>query len=365
MSLQELQAYQSDDFVLKLNAVLASTGIMTRLRRNAGGAWEDVSSTLPYLPVDYSQPVLDYYLTYWPGVGMPIQDISVVLFHDNRPCAIWPLSLVQDGQKRWRFGSNGGAVKPPLFVSRLARKTRKTLTLGCIAAMVDYLGWLGQAEIESDEGFSDEPGLSDWHHKLMQGGGRGRLLHDIFLDLQPSMAEIKSNFRKSYKALITSGSKIWAVSLLSAANPDLWHEFQLFHRSVAGRVTRCDSSWQSNHDAIAAGAAFFVCLRNGDGAMVGGGLFYVTRDEGLYSIGAYDRNLFDKPLGHVVQYHAIEEMKRRGIRWYRLGVRSYRGDEPPPSDKEITISRFKQGFSSHLLPRYRINCSFTGEVSEE
>ena len=85
--------------------------------------------------------------------------------------------------------------------------------------------------------------------------------------------------------------------------------------------------------------------------MVGAGLFNFTRDEGLYAIGAYDREQFDKPLGHVVQYYAIEELKKRDVRWYKLGARPYPTHFPVPSAKEISIGEFKQGFASHLLPR--------------
>jgi len=87
--------------------------------------------------------------------------------------------------------------------------------------------------------------------------------------------------------------------------------------------------------------------------MVGGALFHTTPDEGLYAVGAYDRSLFDKPLGHVAQALAIEEMVRRGIRWYRIGTRTYPGDSPAPSTKDLNISDFKQGFASHLFARFR------------
>lgn len=91
--------------------------------------------------------------------------------------------------------------------------------------------------------------------------------------------------------------------------------------------------------------------------MVGGGFFQVTRDEGVYAVAAYDRALFDKPLGHAVQYRAVEEMKNRGIRWYKIGARPYPGDQPPPSAKELRIAEFKQGFASHIFPCYRLTSS--------
>ena len=84
---------------------------------------------------------------------------------------------------------------------------------------------------------------------------------------------------------------------------------------------------------------------------VGGGLFACTRDEAAYSVAAYDRELFDKPLGHVVQFTAIKALKERGIRWYRIGARPFVGDAPAPSEKELAIADFKHGFASHLHQR--------------
>ena len=104
---------------------------------------------------------------------------------------------------------------------------------------------------------------------------------------------------------------------------------------------------------IKAGAAFFVYLRDpSDQRMVGGGLFQITRDECVYAVGAYDRDLFDKPLGHVVQYSAMEKAIALGLKWTKIGYRPFPGDLPAPSGKEISIGEFKQGFSTHTFPRF-------------
>lgn len=336
-------------------AALSDASLGARPRLADGAAWADVAGRLGYLPVDYSPAMIDYQLAYWSGNGSPTMDISLVLVHDSRPCGIWPLSAALDPKGNWRIGSSGGPVVPPLFVSGLARKSIKSVTAGCLAFLDRICQLNGQSATDIVEAYAGVDGLSEWHDRLMQVGARAELRHDLFLDLSPSMAEIKSTFRKSYKALITSGGKLWEVELATTSDPGLWDEFRLLHRAVAGRVTRSEESWRFQHDAIASGDAFFVYLRDSEGRMVGGGLFHTTAHEGLYAIGAYDRSLFDKPLGHVVQYRAIEEMKRRGVRWYKLGVRHYPGETPVPSDKEIAISNFKQGFSSHLFPRYQLH----------
>ena len=90
--------------------------------------------------------------------------------------------------------------------------------------------------------------------------------------------------------------------------------------------------------------------------MVGGGLFSFTSDEGLYVVGAYDRSLLDKPLGHVVQYRAIEELKKRDVKWCKIGTRPYSSNAPTPTDKEISIANFKQGFATwHFRKKHKLH----------
>ena len=83
--------------------------------------------------------------------------------------------------------------------------------------------------------------------------------------------------------------------------------------------------------------------------MIGGGLFSVSRDEGSYSVGVYDRSLFDKPVSHLVQWEAIKHMKAVGLKWYYIGQRFYSGDIVQPTAKEMEISYFKEGFSSNVF----------------
>lgn len=339
---------------LMLEALFGETGLKAVLRQAAPEAWSLVSDKVAYMPVAYSSAMIDYQLSYFQGAGQDIGDASVTLYFDHRPCAIWPLSLVRG--ESWRIGSNGGAVLPPLFVRELPARSIKSLNAAC----VDFLDGFAHAHKverwESIEPFTDSVGLSDWHDRILQRGGGITVKHDLFIDLTLDIANIKSGFRKSYKALISSGQKLWQVSVLEGPDTGVWEEFRNLHREVAGRVTRSAESWEQQYQAIQAGAAFLVYLRDDGDRMVGGGLFHLTRDEGLYAVAAYDRNLFDKPLGHVVQFRAIEEMKRMGLRWYKIGARPYLSESPQPSAKELSIADFKQGFATHMFPNFEL-CS--------
>ena len=67
---------------------------------------------------------------------------------------------------------------------------------------------------------------------------------------------------------------------------------------------------------------------------------------------AYNRSMFDKPVGHVIQQLAIEHMKKINLSWYRIGNKFFPKDGA--TDKEINISKFKEGFASKLIPRFEL-----------
>ena len=349
----------------KLQVILKEFNLNFAFRQPADETWIKLSEQIAYLPVDYSAAMIDYQLCYWNGNGKQTFDLSLILLNDNRPCALWPLSVSYGESGELEVGSSGGCLRPPLFFAELSQKSIKNLTANSFAALNQFCINNGITSWQSVESFKETSGLSYWHDKVMQEGGIATLRHELFIDLTRSITEVKAGFRSRYKSLINSGQKLWNVHIQTQAYSALWDEFRRLHLSVAGRVTRSLESWDAQHKAIAEGHAFFVYLRDDVERMVGGALFHVTRDECEYAVGAYDRSLFAKPLGHVVQYHAIEEMKRRNIRWYKLGARIYSTDVPHPTPKELSIADFKQGFASHIFPRFDISRQIQGGTLSE
>jgi len=334
-----------------LAEILQACGVHGVLRGEAENLWTETERRLSYCPVSISAAMIDYMLTYWSADPGRICDLSLVLHHDSRPCGLWSLSMYQ-GPDGFRLGSSGGSMEPPLFVKGLAEKSLNQLNARCLEVALRLADAYEIASWQTVESFSGSTGLSVWHERAMRAGASLRTQHDLYVDLSPEFADIKRTIRKSYKSLISTGEREWQVAVLDGPGEDVWDTYRLLHLEVAGRATRSLESWQVQYQAIQAGTAFLVYLRDQGGRMVGGGLFHFTHDEGVYAVGAYDRNLFAKPLGHVVQFRAIEELKRRGVRWYKIGARPYPSDNPVPTAKELAIADFKQGFSSHLFPRY-------------
>ena len=333
---------------------LAHAGLEAVFRTADPGAWEQVWKGLAYQPVSCSGSMIEYQLGYLEGAGWSVEDASLVLLHDRRPCGIWPLTLGGAGEAR--ISSNGGAVVKPLFLPGLSPRTVKRLITSCLEFIRATAETLGQDNLEcldAEPPHMSSHGISEWHHQWLLAGMEASVGYDLYTDLSLDEAEIRSAFRKSYRPLISSGLRRWEVRMLEARHcpEDAWRAFATLHRAAAGRVTRPESTWLRQLKMIRDGEAMLVYLVDPEAQerMVGGGFFQLTRDEALYAVGAYDRELFEHPLGHVVQAKAIECFKERGLRWHRLGERRYPAAATP---KELTISTFKHGFATHISPRF-------------
>lgn len=311
--------------------------------------WAATYASLPFRPLDYLASSLDYQLAYQRGHGGMWEDLSCILHANGKPVGIWPITLSKQ-ENSWNISSHGMPIMPPLFVDQCPSSIIKKLTKNCL----DVLNYFAiQFELKnwvSSFGFIERMHCSDWELLLMRDGAYCEVHHELYIDLTKSLAEIKASFRRSYRSLVNSGEREWTVDVLRApGNHKIWSEFRCLHAEVSGRVTRCSESWDQQYTALQRGEAFLIFLRNSNGRMVGGGYFMNSDDEGVYAVGAYDRNLFHKPLGHVVQYKAIDELKNRGCRWYRLGRRIFSSSTPSPSDKDLSIAHFKEGFATHVF----------------
>ena len=128
------------------------------------------------------------------------------------------------------------------------------------------------------------------------------------------------------------------------------------HTEVSGRETRPQKTWDIQLETIREsspekGWGFLVFIRDkATGQLAGSALFNTTPQSGLYSVAAYDRSRFSKPVGHIVQAVAMEQMRRKGIRWYEIGDRYYPSDSGA-YEKMVDIGHYKEGFATHFFPK--------------
>jgi FemAB family protein len=320
--------------------------------------WNELDNHSKYFPVAYSGMNLDFLIECQSGNGVDIEDLSVIICWDKKPVALWPLFLVvnPDGKQLLTFLDN--AILPPYFINEIRPSVEKQIVKKCISFINHHVKEMGLNEWSSIVLFNNVSGLSEWYLQSLSTFSKSSVFHELFVDLSMDLVEIKSRFRKSYKSLISTGEKLWALRIIDYADIETWNRFKELHFKVSGRKTRSDLSWDIHYDNIIKGKSFLIALSDQNGIMVGGGFFNYTNTEGFYAVGAYDRSLFDKPIGHIVQYHAIKYLQEKKVMWYKIGLRPFASDFPLPTSKELAIGEFKQGFATHVFPKYVLKHTF-------
>lgn len=338
--------------MINYSQAFSDSGLDFVFRLDDSLLWEKTYNKLDYRQVSYLASSLEYQLAYSRGHGGEWTDLSCILFLNNEAVAIWPLTICSN-KENFSLTSQGQSVMPPQFISGISERNRKKITLGCLRVVDNLAQKLNISEWCSNVINPNKLTIENWQTILMENGSHCKVRYELYVDLQLTNTEIKSKIRRRYRSLINYGERLWSIDLLfSPGDLSLWEEFRKFHAMVAGRTTRSLESWQLQYQALVNDEAFLVILRDIDGQMTGAGFFMCSEDEGVYAVGAYDRQLFERPLGHVVQYRAIEELKKRGCKWYRIGTRPYLTDVPTPSEKELSIGYFKEGFASHIFPSF-------------
>lgn len=329
-------------------------GLEIRSFEEAREDWSRVLNACREVPVGYTPHSLHYQAVYCSSAqgfsaASDFIDLSCVIYSGAEPIAVWPLSVQSIGNK-WKCQSQESPVRPPWFRTGTSERTEKQVVERCLGYLALLGGKLGVSSWVGYESVRENP-PSAWHRKLMEEGAQLSVQHEMFVNLEPSLEAIRHGFRKSYRPLISRAETLWKMDVESSAGSaaSVFQEFRVLHQQVAGRVTRGRETWEIQEQALREGAAFLVTLRDpSDGRMVGAGYFMTSRTDALYAVGAYDRDLFHLPLGHGVQMKAIEVMKGLGLKRYFIGVRPYPGDANPPTDKDLGIARFKEGFMSYL-----------------
>lgn len=300
--------------------------------------WGEILDDSCNVSVFCLESTVNYYVAYYQGYNL-----SFILQEDNKLIGLFPLMLHQENGE-WIISSNGAGILPPIFVNNIARKVKKRLE----KQLADILSTVtAELNIKKFILLEHSYQLSSWYQFWIDKAKRQFLTYQLGIDLSQDVENIRLDFRKSYKPLVNKALKEWDVKIHENNIDGIFEEFRLLHLQVAGKKTRNQKSWDIQKEQIKKGEAFLVSVKDKK-KMIGAGLFNYSKDMGMYSVGAYKRELFDKPIGHAVQMVAIEKLKELGCSIYFLGQKSTHLDNKLPSDKELSISYFKEGFAGFV-----------------
>lgn len=345
-----------NDILNKLNTVDALSFIS---RSSNIKKWDQFLEGINYAPFLYSNSSINYQEEYRKNNFKNYIDLSSIIIFKGSMIGIFPLGVCFVEEKYIIFSQtnfNGLSEPPPLnkpifnslYSEKIINKVAREIYL-IINKIVQLLNIKEWRSADNFEGFS---GITQWHLLSMTNGAEVNLIHELYIDLTLDLGFIKSKFRKSYKSLIKEEKFDLTSFVMSKNDHKTWSEFKKLHLYSAGKVTRSDKSWEMHFEDINNNCGMLIYIRDEKGIFLGGGFFNYSKDEAVYSVAAYNRDLFHLPLGHIVQFRAINEFKKRHIKWYRIGHLPFKGDEVLPSEKYLNIGIFKKGFATQILPKY-------------
>lgn len=221
----------------------------------------------------------------------------------------------------------------------------------CLNAAFEYIGriaeehGIGKAVIS---GGAAEENLSFMDQACLDRAGRPGLRIRAEADLHGSEDDLKRGLRDSYKSLINWGRRNIRLDYANAENPDTEFLAALsdFHARTAGRVVHGEETWNAMFSTIANGHGEISLGYLESGELVAGTLIIDEGPTALYCLAVYDRERFEKPMGHWPLFDAMLRAKNRGMHRFDFGEVHPHGTV---SDKEYNIGFFKKGFTSRLI----------------
>ena len=330
-----------------LKVSFKSHGILIRLKFNEN--WNRIFENEKYCPVIYSNSFIEYQSAYFEELGWTDSSIELFNIVDNKPIGLWPICYRLENSKII-IGTSGGSLIGPMILDNFDYLTTKNHYKNCLSSIFELID-NGIIQVYGFINYSYlNQSLSNWQILLEYSKGLKikNLQYESIINLELSLVELKSRIRKSYKGLINKGLKQWNIVDVVENQDIVFSQFRNLHFQVALRKTRNDKSWEIQLNNLKSGFAKLLAAYDTDNKLVGAAYFDITKDEANYSVGVYDRKLFDLPIGHAIQWRAIEIFKRIGIVKYKVGSIYKISDMPKPSEKEISISKFKIGFGGEL-----------------
>ncbi|MGL5813381.1 MAG: hypothetical protein ACRCYW_08655 [Aeromonas sp.] len=205
--------------------------------------------------------------------------------------------------------------------------------------------------------------MSFFAKTLLQMGVTPRIFPEQIINITSDLSML-GDMRKVFRQNIKWGERNLNCAILNKDNitEGDFDAFEQFHITVAGRRTRSHSTWRAQMKLVLTGENYLISSYL-DNNLVGMSLFAASGERAYYSVGVYDRDLFNYPLSHYPIWRGILHAKNLGCKTFCMGESFYSGVLDSlgriPSEKECNISYFKRGFGGGIYSFIR----FLGNIS--
>ncbi len=156
-----------------------------------------------------------------------------------------------------------------------------------------------------------------------------------------TLRTVRRTFRRYYKKY----APLFTLSIAegSALSPEIEETYFRLHIKDAGGQFRSRESYTKQMDSARGGEGFYVIATHKESGIVAGMLLMSLYKNAAYPNSvAVDPDFADQSISYLLYWKAIEELQKRHVPTYEFGQKA---DPASATQKEITISRFKEGWS--------------------
>ena len=286
---------------------------------------------------------------------------SFLCLHTGSVAAICPLiveSYTRGEESVREFSYGGDSVPSPALADTLSEQTKKKV----LQSAFSYIDELARELNVARASFRMSPlAKSFWDatipaaNPLLNMGFSDISLTTQVIELVASEQQLLVEMRKGHRADVTRAAKLLEATVLDkdSITPEAFERYRMLHHKAAGRVTRPLATFEMMYDWILDGLAI-LSVASLHGKDVGFALVSVYKDGAYYSSSCEDPEHNNLPIGHILQWRALQWLKRHSVRRYEIGLQFY-SSQPHAiiSEKESNISFFKRGFGGAPVPSWR------------
>ncbi len=302
---------------------------------------------------------LEYALEYKPGLQSRSE--CFLCLKQGHIVAICPLITenhpASDSVRR-EFSYAADAVPAPAFAPGLSAKSRKAVA-DAVFAHIDQLA----ANLDvARASFRISPlAPSFWSRSfphanpLLKFGFNDISQATQILDLAQDEQCLLRDMRKGHRADIARASRLLRATVFDQTNitKDSFNRYRLLHQKAAGRVTRPLQTFELMYQWICSGHAI-LCAAALEGNEVGFALVCIYKDGAYYSSSCEDPDCQHLPIGHLMQWKAMQWLKANGTRRYEIGIQQFASQvHSPATEKNLRIAFFKRGFGGETVADWR------------
>lgn len=281
---------------------------------------------------------------------------SFFILKDNKIAAICPLILEErSGVKEFSYNKSYGII--PAFANHLTRKERDKL-MKLMFERLDYLAEENNVKRISMRFVILNPSFIETqkqkYNYLKKFGYLDNSLNTRIIDLRRPLDELRKKIRHGHDSDIDRASKILKSEIFDYSNitKEAFNGYLELHHKDKGRLKRKEITFDMMYDWIKEKNAFLIGTKK-EGKFVGFSYFFLFKNNVYYGSACNDKDCSNMPIAHFIQWQAIKWMHKKNIKFYEIGWQHFADTFSNfPSEKDISIARFKRGFGGFTVPLF-------------